>query len=1081
MSQSLETWWAVNYSNYSLSDLSVLPIYQRMARTLYPFRRELGGVSEGYESGGEEDSYFWNDEGTGRRERLRQNRRTKEFTYELEYRDGKKTVVVTSRKQGLNESGEVRKLFETWELIEGWAYIPPAKEYSRYSIENGIRKGMKTGVTADGEHWLVEEWSQEGDSTYKKTFEKEGISGGETLTRKGSQTWGQQWMSSSTATEMKSWEELPGRKWGKSSSHYPNGRSALHHYDFSPSTKAEERLAFTAGTVLGYRYRQSGASWLKEEWEGTAVFAPHHSDFDLLTSQVRLQLSDLSSRFLRNLREAANTLALLRSADTSGRIPALLSDIEDFPGVGGEEVEEVVSGLETVAEIAHRVELLTQSVISESGISEKLHGEGDSQEGKIRNLKVQQQTITDEREAEKRKIAGKEAEQQRKMAELETEKQRLAEQVASLQGRLDEEIALKTAAQQEIDRLKTTHLEPEHHKKVEIDLKRPPSEPESQFKKITEQVTERIKTLERELEKRKAMDREADHKRSIEREAEKRATRDAEARSARFEKQLKDAKQENESLKAAQTASPPKPEKTESSRSGKYLSPTASPRGSPKRRASAIVGSDLVTTNSDLVKQVALLRAELSALKGSPSGRLSPAVLERRASPQPGEVSVEPTDQPSISVETEPVDEYITLQAASERDFEAAERLLRSESLTAMENNIILQSMKKNDPAPEKLLTNVNLFRFLEELMDKKLEVDNADLAAHRKPRTMTEFLMEHLNRQFGIKSLAMKFLAQLMPTLLALVQEGHKYAVLYARILQVFHPKPVPFQLALVLARVRPEFHKLIEKCNKERDARDSKRGLKGGEKPQLPQRPGIQAQMDLMSSGGEAFVADVMVFLYEFFDNDRDSGELALQLMRPSQVTLVDFILFKICHKMAKLGMREEAVFSMIDLDGGGTIDREEFVEGIRTSLDLWVSTSDILEAFEALTSEQEMTRDLFLEKCSFSWYQQAVKSDEYTISKCDFLVLMANVYEVRQKRDVAGLMALFESQSEDPLAEGTFRKIMRSLNRRIPAARIDRIWRIGLTQSDSPDGLSKDVFLKLMLRYRTGPFAATKFCTA
>jgi hypothetical protein len=72
----------------------------------------------------------------------------------------------------------------------------------------------------------------------------------------------------------------------------------------------------------------------------------------------------------------------------------------------------------------------------------------------------------------------------------------------------------------------------------------------------------------------------------------------------------------------------------------------------------------------------------------------------------------------------------------------------------------------------EKPMAYLNIFRFFEEMMDKKFEVDNQDLSDHRRPRTMTEFMMEHLNRMFGLKKLAIRHLSQIMPALNNMVNE---------------------------------------------------------------------------------------------------------------------------------------------------------------------------------------------------------------------------------------------------------------------------------------------------------------------
>lgn len=51
----------------------------------------------------------------------------------------------------------------------------------------------------------------------------------------------------------------------------------------------------------------------------------------------------------------------------------------------------------------------------------------------------------------------------------------------------------------------------------------------------------------------------------------------------------------------------------------------------------------------------------------------------------------------------------------------------------------------------------VNIFRFFEDLMDKKFELDNSDIAANKRPQDIAEFMLEHLNRMFGLKKLAIR------------------------------------------------------------------------------------------------------------------------------------------------------------------------------------------------------------------------------------------------------------------------------------------------------------------------------------
>ena len=70
-------------------------------------------------------------------------------------------------------------------------------------------------------------------------------------------------------------------------------------------------------------------------------------------------------------------------------------------------------------------------------------------------------------------------------------------------------------------------------------------------------------------------------------------------------------------------------------------------------------------------------------------------------------------------------------------------------------------------------MTYINVFNFLEDIMDKKYETDMRDIKDHRQMRSMTEFVMESLQRQFGIQALALKFLRQVHSRLLPNFQRG--------------------------------------------------------------------------------------------------------------------------------------------------------------------------------------------------------------------------------------------------------------------------------------------------------------------
>lgn len=417
----------------------------------------------------------------------------------------------------------------------------------------------------------------------------------------------------------------------------------------------------------------------------------------------------------------------------------------------------------------------------------------------------------------------------------------------------------------------------------------------------------------------------------------------------------------------------------------------------------------------------------------------------------------------------------LVLGRASVADLEQAEALLSSEKQEAVTHNLILQNLQSASVPTDKPLTYLNIFKFFEELMDAKFDVDSKDLKARRKPRGMTEFLMEHLNRQFGIKALAMKFLGQLVPGMQLLYNENIPYAVLFARLLQVFSPDPIPFQLAMFLTKVRVDFHRLMEKCSKEREKKAATVKKTKGAQPVTHGR----AAYDLAATGGEAFTSDAMMLIYDLFQNDPESGELALDLLRPERVSHSDYVLYKVCHRMGKIGMNPEAVFNLIDADHGGSIDEEEFVQGIKSSLELWIPEAEIRSVHAELAMNGVLSKSAFLGKCSFDWYYSVVKSDDYITTKCQFLNVMIDVYARRVRHDTGMLIGLYESKNENPMTKDTLTNLLREMDPANTSERIEAIWSFGMEQAGDSPGLLPAPFVKAMLKYRSGQLAQTVFC--
>lgn len=401
----------------------------------------------------------------------------------------------------------------------------------------------------------------------------------------------------------------------------------------------------------------------------------------------------------------------------------------------------------------------------------------------------------------------------------------------------------------------------------------------------------------------------------------------------------------------------------------------------------------------------------------------------------------------------------------------SADREIVAQNKQMIENNVIMQSLKTSGFANEKPLSYINLFKFLEDLMDKKFETDRKDLIDKRQPRSMTEFLMEHLIRAFGIQKLANKQLAQLVPALNQLYNEGHKYATFFCRLLQLFHPEPVPFNLAIFLVKARMNFHPLMEKLEKARSVQGKKMNT-----PSSGKTHG-RAAYDTAGTGGTALLSDVIELLYSIFLGDKESGTLALELIKPDLVSDVDFVAYKICHKMAKLGKTPEAIFNMLDKDGGGSIDVIEFIEGTKQDLDLWISDEQIKKFMGTLdeTGTGEVTKEKFLSRINMRNLMEWNRSDDWVVTKALYLITLIEVFKSKQRKDTAFLYTEFSKFGTDTISQDQFTQSLVKLDSLLTSERLNDLCEEARQESEE---INQSGFTSVILKYGIGGFGLGAF---
>lgn len=358
-----------------------------------------------------------------------------------------------------------------------------------------------------------------------------------------------------------------------------------------------------------------------------------------------------------------------------------------------------------------------------------------------------------------------------------------------------------------------------------------------------------------------------------------------------------------------------------------------------------------------------------------------------------------------INFEVIPVPAAIDLSDSEKllvEQYSAADSMLAKLNHCAIEQNLIILSYKSLENKSDRPMSYINVFKFLEELMDKKFELDKQSAIEGKELIGLPDFVFQHLLKTFGIQPLALKFLGQFIPGLHEIYSQGQEYAIFYARLLQIFHGDPVPFSLALYLVKARMDFHPLIDRYERIQQEQ--------GKKSSNYDKSAYEAA----GTGGLAQLGDVVELVYTLFSSDKESGEKALELMKPGKVSIEDFVAFKICHKMAKIGKTPEMIFAIIDKDQGGTIDVGEFIEGTKEDLDLWISDTNITKLLVKLDKENkgEISKEAFMEKINMKFLIECNKNPAWVVTKASFLIALLEVYKFKQRKMAAHLYPICES---------------------------------------------------------------------
>ncbi|OMJ79299.1 hypothetical protein SteCoe_20721 [Stentor coeruleus] len=395
--------------------------------------------------------------------------------------------------------------------------------------------------------------------------------------------------------------------------------------------------------------------------------------------------------------------------------------------------------------------------------------------------------------------------------------------------------------------------------------------------------------------------------------------------------------------------------------------------------------------------------------------------------------------------------------------FNADDNKIASQSIEEVnkefiENNELIKNLNEIN---EKPMSIFNLFKFLEELMDKKYETDLKDIKEGRMPGTMTEFIQEHLLKVFGVTRIASRQLGSIIPTLKELHQQKNPYGNLYCQLFQIFDPNPLNLHMAIFITRARYQFELIKEKYEKIIIPTSRKRNTRDMTK---------EAKI-----GGYAFVTDVIDLIKIMFENKKEIGIITLKLLRPENLSLEEYVIFMICQKINRIGKTVESVFNLIDKDLSLTIDKDELIFFTGKYVDLWVDEEDMNKCFSSLVTAgtNEIAKEVFMAKFGVKTFQELARNENYIVSKSKFLTSLVKVYKIIHKKTLASISSMLNSYPNE-LSKQDFVGLMNKLNPEM----IKYFDKYFSEISNSNEFITHQAFLKFISKNGLGAFKQSPF---
>jgi len=330
-----------------------------------------------------------------------------------------------------------------------------------------------------------------------------------------------------------------------------------------------------------------------------------------------------------------------------------------------------------------------------------------------------------------------------------------------------------------------------------------------------------------------------------------------------------------------------------------------------------------------------------------------------------------------------------------------------------------------------------------------KLASDQERRKQGSEPLLFPHFLLAH----FSAQPQANDRLAQLVRSVAQRQSKGSKQGLLWSSLLHLDVKTPALSQISQNLSLVIPAFRSCASKCS-------------------------LNKSVSLLDE--RAYLADVFNMLMERMATDSRSGEEIINLLRPSDVSKLDYTFFRLLHCMRLQNVDSLGLFRNIDRAGKGRIEIQQLAKGVKDCLGAWVPESDIMSLLEQLdTNETGEISRLKFTQLSYKRYYESEQSAAFTVSLQSFLLCLVTATLSKAALILQRLKETLNWTDLQELTQSEFCRMVKSAYQEYTSLELGKVWAVAANLSGSTGSLKAAFALRAMLRYPPTVFCDSLMC--